>query len=440
MIKEIKNYREYQLYDETGWEPFDNDVQKELNERALEYYNCDNIDEKNNILDSINNIFSKHRYVFVLKSKELREWYFKFTIYNQKPEYLSDVIDVIVNVSFTYLHKAIEKFNPTKPNKKGEFNENFTAYYFGFYPLNIKKELQEIYGMIKLPKASFKDIFDLNKLRNRYHEAFKKYPTYEKLAELYNEEFKQNINPQKVEAILKLAEMMNCISLDTPISDGDDDGENATLGTFITIEERDFDNVGDQQYYSSVADEFSEMIAATHDEMYNIVKFKKHYKSITKNQYNYFKLFYTCDTLKYVKGTDLCNALSMRSNRILKACDTCFFDYVLNIDNDISNLSIINISAFKMFKELNPFFETQEYADERITIKNINVKNQSKLERLRLELENENLIFTYYNYQKNNGRKKISSEESTASKQKGKYEQYKRIFLYSTVKNQQGER
>mgnify|MGYP007114061610 CR=1 FL=1 len=436
MIKEIKNYRKYQLYDETGWEPFDADVQKELNERALQYYYCDNIDNKNNILKSINNIFSKHRYVFVLKSKELREWYFKFTIDNPKLEDLSDVIDVIANVSFKYLNKAIEKFNPQKPNKKGELNENFTAYYFGFYPLNIKKELQEIYGMIKLPRGSFKVIFDLNKLRNTYHEAFKKYPTYEKLAELYNEKFNKNINPQKVEATLKLSEMMNCLSLDAPISNGDDDSENLTLGAVITSEEYDFDNIGNQQYYSSVADKFSKMIAQTLDKMDDIVEFKKHYKSITENQYGYFKLFYTCDTLKYVKGTDLCNELLMRSNRILKTCDTCFFHYVLHIDNDISNLNIVNTSEFKMFKELDHFFETKEYADERITIKNIFVENQNELDRLSLELENENLIFASYNYQRNNGRKKFSSEKSMASDNKAIYEHYKRIFLYNIVKNQ----
>lgn len=440
MIKEIKEYRKKHFFDETGWEPFDNDKEKALNEKALEYYYCENINVKENILKSINNIFSEHRYVFVLKSKKLREWYFKFTLYNQNSEHFSEILDVIVSVSLTHLQKAIETFDPTKPNKKGEFNKNFVAYYFKYYSLNIKNELQENYGMIKLPKSSYKVIYDLNKLRDSYREAFKKYPTYEKIAELYNDKFKKNINSRYVEAVLKLAELMNCISLDAPIGDGDDDEENATLGAFITIEESDFDNASTQQYYSSVADEFSEMLADTHDKMYDIVKFKKHYKSITENQYSYFKLFYTCDTLKYVKGTDLCNALVMRSNRILKACDICFFDYVLRIDNDISNLNMVNTSAFKMFKELDSFFGNKDYSDEPITIKNINVKDQNDLERLSLELKNENLIFASYNYQKNNGRKKMDSEITTASGQKAKYEQYKRIFLYNTVKNQQGER
>lgn len=197
--------------------------------------------------------------------------------------------------------------------------------------------------------------------------------------------------------------------------------------------EKNYIEQKDNGVFINLANSFSFML--------NYQKFLKHYnndlRQASSERYNYYKMFYTCDTVKYLKELpQLQNLLLSRSDKIINGCDDNFFKYILNCNqhNKFACLSETIKSEFKKFKELavNIFadedLELQISIDEQLTGKEIGL----------LKLKNEGLIYASYKLHEKGYSNPIpnnikNKEKALVSQKKSDYKKYHDAFLHTSL-------
>lgn len=437
---DIKKYRKDNLFDESGWDYIDNEIQSNLNIKVIDFCNASRCNEE--LLKEIKNIFSCCRYSFTLRIKELSNYFvFKTLEYNVKEKV--EFLDVLTGYVFDCFNEFIIKtFNPLKTNKKGVKNDNFTLYFSMYAPKIVKEKMRLEFGDIYIPPYKYRNISKLLKIRNDYYSKYHKYPDYKLMTELFNTSMsdkKKHIDENEVKCLMFMVGELNPISID-------DNGENDE-GESIPFEISDPVNPYHQTYMDRNEYKMFNDLADTFSAMLNYEEFLNHYnndiKKTSQERYECFRMFYTCDTIKYLKELpQLQYFLFSRNNKIINGCDENFFKYILicNQASKIVDLGEIMSLEFKTFEEL----EANVFSDKDLDIKIFVYEQSTGKKTGLLKLKNEGLIYTSYNLYKKGyvGRIKdcLKNNEKSSVKQKNTdYKKYQYAFLHRILEMDERE-
>lgn len=429
----IKAYRKNNLNDETGWDYIDNDFQNELNKKILDFYNTSR--KNKSLLCEIYDVFNSCRYSFILRSKELQNYYIANALFYNEVEQ-NELLDTIANYMFECFAEFVnEKFDPNKINKNGEKNDNFISYYSKFAPKIVKNKLRQEFSEFNIPPGVYRVISKLLRIRSDYYSNNYKYPDNKTMAEIFNasvRDKKQKLDENKIKDLMLIIGELNPVRIDKT-DDDEDESKAIDIVDPVDVFYQTDTNFHEYEMLSDFADAFAAML--NHEE------FLKHYnnnlKKTSSERYNYFKMFYTCDTIKYLKKLpQLQNFLLLRNNKIINGCDDHFFKYVLLCDKNsiITDLhEIINLK-FKKFKDL----KVNVFKDEDLDVPISVVEQKTGKKVGMLKLKNEKLIFTSYKINEKTGCQRLTAniiekEQPLVSQKISDYQKYNYEFLHNIL-------
>lgn len=424
-FEDIKAYRSSVFNDKTGWDFFDEEVQEKLNKAVAEFCRKPKNDEL--LRAKINNIFAACRYSFVLRSKDLRKNFISKTICSAVEE-KNELLETLTNHMFLQLWDFIgEKFDLNK-------NDNFSSYFFTYAPKLVIEKLRLELSEIKIPTEQYRMISKLIRIRNDYYAENYAYPDYEELADIYNRYVKNEkakIDKVKAQYIMLLLGEREPVHIESGAENKDDKPQGIAVKDPNDLIEKA--EILDSEHNSVTAftDSFSTML--------NYGQFLKHYGNDSRKtkpeRYSYFQMFYTCDTVKYLKGLpQLRDYLLARSNKILSVCDDAFFKYILfcGQNGKINSLDEILFSKFKKYKDLEVNVFDKKDLGQTICVE----EQKTGQEKGIIKLKNENLIYSSFKIaEKGKGIQSKASEKSNVSQHLNAYNKYNYAFTYKTLKD-----